>query len=152
MENQELKCCTANANQNTLNLNTIISGSGVQCVIFSLCLLLAMTKVRWQGRLGAVHPNLHLHLWHPGGEGCFSCLALSSFYSQIPHKVALLKMMASGTKGDLAMFRVAVWAFCCMLPQFVIAIIALGRAFRRLNSILPSYHSCLAVSVTWVFS
>ena len=42
----------------------------VQCVIFSLCLLFAITKARWQGRLGAVHPNLHLHLWHAGGEGC----------------------------------------------------------------------------------
>ena len=116
----------------------------VQCVIFSLCLLFAITKARWQGRLGAVHPNLHLHLWHAGGEGCIRCPALSILYSQIPHKVALLKMMASGTKGDLAMTRVAVWAFCCMLPQFVIAIIALGRAFNRfgLHTTKLSFLSC----------
>jgi len=55
-------------------------------------------------------------------------------------------MMASGTKGDLAMTRVAVWAFCCMLPQFVIAIIALGRAFNSFSDmgILLKYPELFA--------
>ena len=46
-------------------------------------------------------------------------------------KVALLKMMATGMKGDEMMKRVAVWAFYCLMPQFVVAVIALGRAFGR---------------------
>ena len=58
-------------------------------------------------------------------------LAFISTFGTLGVKVALLKMMATGTKGDETMSRVAVWAVCCLMPQFVIAVIALSRAFRR---------------------
>ena len=58
-------------------------------------------------------------------------LAFISTFGTLGVKVALLKMMATGTKGDEMMTRVAVWATCCLMPQFVVAVIALGRAFGR---------------------
>lgn len=72
-----------------------------------------------------------------GGKGGLVPFILTfiSTFGTLGVKVALLKMMASGTKGELAMLRVAVWAFCCMLPQFVIAIIALGRAFNSFSDL-----------------
>lgn len=62
-------------------------------------------------------------------------LAFISTFGTLGVKVALLKMMATGTKGDEMMTRVAVWATCCLMPQFVVAVIALGRAFGSVSDV-----------------
>ena len=72
-------------------------------------------------------------------------LAFISTFGTLGVKVALLKMMATGTKGDETMWRVAVWAACCLLPQFVVAVIALSRAFRRSSTfILQKFFSLVS--------
>ena len=68
-----------------------------------------------------------------GGKGGLVpfILAFISTFGTLGVKVALLKMMVTGTKGNETICRAAVWAACCLLPQLVVAVIALSRAFCR---------------------